>query len=256
MCSVELMDEIVLIEELAANAVPAAVIQEIDGWRMRFNMGATRRANSVLAAHDGEMLSLDERLALAEAFYARHGLPCRFQICPASRPAGLAEALLARGYRSVPAAHVQVAPLGPLRAGARGRARVSAQLSDTWLDAYVAGEGETNHVKIAARCEMLLRVGPPAGFVAIEVDGQIAAVALGVVERGWLGIFNVATRPGYRRRGMSQTLLCDLAAWAEGQGATRGYLQVSSTNPAALGLYAGLGFRTRYEYVYYEKEVA
>lgn len=250
------MDEIALIEELAANAVPAALAQDVDGWRLRFNMGATRRANSVLASRAGGWLGLGERIALAEAFYARRGLPCRFQICPASRPEGLAETLLARGYRGVPGAYVQVGPLGPLRAGASGQARVAEPFDEAWLAAYVAGEGDLSPAKVAARREMLQRIPAPTGFAAVEVGGQIAAVALGVVERGWLGMFNVATRPDFRRRGLAQAALGDLAAWAAGHGATRGYLQVFPLNAPALGLYAGLGFRTLYEYTYYERGVA
>jgi ribosomal protein S18 acetylase RimI-like enzyme len=249
------MDDIALIEELAANAVPAAIIQEVDGWRLRYSGGVTRRANSVLAARDGGRLGLDERLAVAEAFYARHGTPCRFQICPASRPEGLAEALLARGYRTSPATNVQAGPLGPMRAGAAGRARVAEAFDEAWLAAYITGEGETNPAKIAARRDILLRIAPRAGFAAIEAGGQIAAVALGVVERGCLGVFNVATRPAFRRRGLAHALLGDLTAWAEKCGAVRGYLQVYSINQPALALYAGLGFRTMYQYTYYEKEV-
>jgi GNAT superfamily N-acetyltransferase len=248
------MDEISLIEELASNAVPAAVVQDVDGWRLRANGGVTRRANSVLASREGEGLGLDERLSLAEAFYARRGLPCRLQLCPASQPAGLAEALLARGYAATPVSNVQVGPIGPMLAAASGRARVATELDNAWLAAYIEGEGETNPAKIAARREMLLRIGPPAGFAAVEEGGQIAAVVLGVVERGWLGVFNVATRPAYRRRGLSRAALGDLAAWAAGQGATQAYLQVYSINGPALGLYAGLGLRTLYQYVYYEKE--
>jgi hypothetical protein len=43
------MNQITQIEALAANAIPAAIVQELDGWRLRFNYGVTRRANSVLA---------------------------------------------------------------------------------------------------------------------------------------------------------------------------------------------------------------
>ncbi len=37
-------ESIVLIEELAANAWPAELVDELDGWRLRFNWGATSRA--------------------------------------------------------------------------------------------------------------------------------------------------------------------------------------------------------------------
>jgi hypothetical protein len=61
---------------------------------------------------------------------------------------------------------VQVALLAALRAVDPGEATVSEQVDAAWLAAYVAGEGETDSVKIAARRTMLQHVGPPCGFIA------------------------------------------------------------------------------------------
>jgi ribosomal protein S18 acetylase RimI-like enzyme len=250
------MEEIALIEELAANAVPAAVSQEVDGWRLRFSSGVTRRANSVHAPRHGGALGLDEKIAGAEAFYRRRGLLCRFQLCPASRPADLDEELAARGYGATAPTFVQTGRLSGALKLAVGMGRVSEQFDEAWLAAYAEGEGETDQRKIAARREMLQRVGPPAGFASTTVDGRLAAVAFGVVERGWLGIFSVATGPAFRGRGLAAATLGELAAWAGGHGATRAYLQVMSTNVPALRLYEKLGFATSYRYWYREREVA
>jgi ribosomal protein S18 acetylase RimI-like enzyme len=249
------MEEIALIEELAANAVPAAVSQELDGWRLRFSSGVTRRANSVYAPRHGGALGLDEKIAAAETFYRRRGLLCRFQLCPASRPTELDAELAARGYSPTIPTFVQTGRLSSALRLAVGMGRVSEQFDERWLAAYVEGEGETDQRKIAARREMLLRVGPPAGFAATAVDGRLAAVAFGVVERGWLGIFSVATSPAFRGRGLAAATLGELAAWADGQGATRAYLQVLSSNTPALRLYEKLGFATSYQYWYREREL-
>ena len=42
----ESLDQIRELEELAANAWPAGVQQALDGWRLRYHLGVTRRANS------------------------------------------------------------------------------------------------------------------------------------------------------------------------------------------------------------------
>lgn len=246
------MDEIALIEELAANAVPCLVWQELDGWRARYAGGVTRRANSVLAARHGGRLALDEKIALAEAFYRRRGAVCRIQLCPASAPAGLDAALAERGYTTGPPTLVQTGPLEPMLVNATDQVVVGEAFDEAWLAAYVAGEGETSPAKIAARREMLQRIGPPAGFAAASVDGRLAAVALGVVERGYLGIFSVATAPTHRGRGLAGAALGGLARWARGHGAERAYLQVYSPNAPAISLYARLGFGTLYEYWYRE----
>jgi ribosomal protein S18 acetylase RimI-like enzyme len=249
------MEEIALIEELAANAVPAAVSQEIDGWRLRFSSGVTRRANSVYAARHGGLPGLDEKIAAAEAFYRRRGLVCRFQLCPASRPTELDATLGARGYSTTTPTFVQTGPLSSMLKLAVGMGQVSEQFDESWLAAYIEGEGETDQRKIGARRAMLQRVGPPAGFAATAVEGRLAAVAFGVVERGWLGIFSVATSPPFRGRGLAAATLGELATWAEGRGATRAYLQVLSTNAPALRLYEKLGFATSYQYWYRERDV-
>lgn len=248
------MDEIALIEELAANAVPAAVVQELDGWRLRFNGGVTRRANSVLAVRVGTRLDGEARLALVEHFYRRRGQVARFQLCPTSQPATLDALLAERGYRQSAPTLVQTASLATLMDQANAHVQVAEQFDERWLAAYVEGEGERDPGKIAVRRLMLQRIGPPAGFASLEVEGQLAAVALGVVERGWLGVFSVATRPVYRGRGLARTVLSELASWARGHGAEQAYLQVFSLNEPALRLYARLGFATRYEYRYREAD--
>lgn len=246
------MDEIALIEELAANAVAPAVFQEVDGWRLRFNWGVTRRANSVLCARHEPGADLEAKIAAAEAFYRRRAVPCRFQLCPASAPAGLDELLAERGYTNSPPTLVQTAPLSSLLPHT-GAGAVAERFDEAWLAAYIAGEGETNPVKIDARREMLQRVGPPAGFAAASDNGALAAVAFGVVERGWLGVFSVATHPDLRGRGLARAALGALTRWAAGYGAASVYLQVFSTNAPALRLYERLGFATRYRYWYREK---
>jgi ribosomal protein S18 acetylase RimI-like enzyme len=246
------MQTIALIEELAANAVPAEIVQELDGWRLRFNGGATRRANSVLAARHAPHADLEVKLAAAEAFYHRRKARCRFQLCPASAPANLDALLAARGYTDTTPTLVQIAPLDALLAPAPYPAQVTEQFDEAWLAAYVAGEGERNPAKIAARRRMLQLVGPPAGFATATLNGELAAVAFGVAERGWLGVFSVATRPELRGRGLAGAALGALATWAARQGVTQAYLQVMSVNAPALRLYERLGFRTCYAYHYRE----
>lgn len=98
-----------LIEEVAANALPPGILQLVDGWRLRYNFGVTRRANSVLANDQLGRLSLVEKLELTADFYTRLGVPARFQVCPSSQPPELDAMLEARGYRLEPGALVQTA---------------------------------------------------------------------------------------------------------------------------------------------------
>jgi ribosomal protein S18 acetylase RimI-like enzyme len=85
----------------------------------------------------------------------------------------------------------------------------------------------------------------------LTLDGEPAAAGRGVVDSGWLGIFNMATLPAFRRRGAASAILAALAKWASSLGATNSYLQLEADNAAAPALYEKAGFTTAYEYSYW-----
>jgi N-acetylglutamate synthase len=105
---------ILTLETLAANAWPAATVTQLDGWRLRYTHGVTRRANSVWPNQENGTRHLSERLAQVEAFYAAHQLPPRYQICPAACPDELDDRLAERGYCSVARTAVQITPLAKI----------------------------------------------------------------------------------------------------------------------------------------------
>ena len=241
------------IEETAADAVPAAVVEHLDGWRLRFNHGVKRRPNSVLANADGGRLTLAGKLECAEAFYAGHHLKARFQLCPASLPAGLAEVLEARGYRRAPeAVSVQPAFLKDIRAPV-AEVLLLEHPNQVFLDLYCNIEGLTG-VKAAAFREMLAKLPSRAVFaLAHNAAGRPAATGVGVAHGGRLGVFNVGAHPDSRRQGLASGVVGALCEWGGNRGLDEAYLQVSSGNQGALAVYERLGFRTLYEYFYLEQ---
>ncbi len=94
------------------------------------------------------------------------------------------------------------------------------------------------------------RISPPAAFAETELEGHTAVVGLGVVRGEWLGLFEVATDPELRRRGLARELVAGLMAWGRSCGARHAFLQVVADNAPALGLYGGLGFAEQYRYWY------
>jgi ribosomal protein S18 acetylase RimI-like enzyme len=75
-------------------------------------------------------------------------------------------------------------------------------------------------------------------------------VGLAVCERGWAGLFCVATAASARRRGIASHVVHALTTWAVEHGARRLYLQVDSTNAAAHALYERAGFTRSHGYHY------
>jgi ribosomal protein S18 acetylase RimI-like enzyme len=243
------------IEELAANAWPAEIVQIVDGWRLRFNGNVTRRANSVWPNEAGDHHPLKEKLALVEDFYTRRHCPPRYHICPAAKPANLDKILANHGYISDARTAVQIASLETIltrtEANPAHPVTISSSFNESWFDLYSQGELISPHTA-AARRGILQRIGPPTGFALLQIDGQPAAVGLGVAERGWLGLFSLVTRPEFRRQGAAISLIDALTHWGQTHHASRVYLQVMTDNAPALALYARLGFETLYHYHYRE----
>lgn len=242
------------LEEIAANAWPTEVTQVVDGWRLRSNGGATRRANSVWPNRSGESLSLTEKLALVEDFYARRGSPPCYYICPAVQPTDLDGLLEARGYSTDAHTAVQIASLAQIltrtETSTMPVVTVSETFNEAWFNFYHQTEkGNTGSMDKLHHIFQL--IGPRAGFALLHTNtGQPIATGLGVVERGWLGLFCIVTHPQFRRQGAAINIIRALAQWGQTYGAAQVYLQVMAGNAPALALYARLGFETLYHYHY------
>ena len=247
-----------MIAELEARAFaawPAARVEELGGWRLRATSGVTRRANSAWTS--GPVDDLARAIARAEAFYAERGLPAIFQLCPLS-PAGLDEALAARGYAVDAPVAILSAPLAELarELPAGSEVRIDAAIADDWFE-LSGGRARFAAVQPVYR-GILERIGAGggarAGFALATLDGVAAATALGVRDGAWLGVFSVATLPEFRRRGAATALLRALARWGRALGASGAYLQVERDNRTAFDLYLRDGFREVYGYHYRLRE--
>jgi ribosomal protein S18 acetylase RimI-like enzyme len=243
------------VETFAANAWPAGEDQPLDGWRLRCQQGLTRRANSVWPNETEGRLPLNEKLRRVEAFYAQRQLPARYQMCPAAQPPDLDDILAERGYMCTDRTCVQTAGLSAILERTfcppAFTATVAERFSDRWLATYGQAE-RCNQRELALRQDILLRMRFPTGFALVQTEGQAVALGLGVLEAGWVGIFCMATRPEWHRRGAATAVLHALAQWGQQHTATQMYLQVREDNAGARALYASAGFATLYYYHYRE----
>jgi ribosomal protein S18 acetylase RimI-like enzyme len=241
------------IEEVSYRAWPPLHAETVDGWVHRAAGGVTGRANSVWPRATGT-LAVDDKLARAEAFYAGHDLPLVLQLSVASEPAGLPDLLADRAYyvRAAPRA-VQLAHLDVVAAvGDAGAVRVSPAADEQWFAVVAAVNRSFGAHGTTARA-LLAGVTQPSAYAVLTLDGAPAAAGRAVVDGRWLGIFNMATLPAFRRRGAARAVLAALAEWGAAGGATTAYLQMEADNGAAPGLYDRAGFTTCYEYEYWSR---
>jgi GNAT superfamily N-acetyltransferase len=231
-----------LVEELAARGWPAAETLRADGWLLRHTPTlARRRSNSALPVGDR-----DGDLALVEDFYARRGGRALVQVSPAEAWTSLDSELARRGWSSEGRTDVLVAGTGAVLACTQaGEVALAARPDASWVAAWAACE-ERPDADAHAR-EVLERIEPATAYA---LAGGDLGVGLAVCERGWAGLFCVATAASARRRGIARNVVHALTRWAAERGAQRVYLQVEVANGPAHALYASMGFQRSHGYHY------
>jgi ribosomal protein S18 acetylase RimI-like enzyme len=244
-----LVEEMLLVEGLAARGWPAGEALRCDGWLLRHTPSLTRRrSNSALPLADRP------DPALAEDFYARRGARALVQVSPAEERTGLDAELARRGWTREGATDVLVADAdavlaatapGAVLATAPGAVALTDRPDAGWIAAWAACEERADADEHAHT--VLARIEPPTAYARVPGD---LGVGLAVCEGGWAGLFCVATAASARRRGIGSHMVHALTTWAVERGAQRLYLQVASANAAAHAFYERAGFTRSHGYHY------
>lgn len=237
------------LERVAARFWPTLDERSLGGWRIRFAKGVTRRANSVLAlASPG--CDVDIAIERAQQMYSARDLPTYFQMTQASLPRSLDTRLAERGYAKEMRVYVEVSELRPIsHVESDVRILIEDAPTDMWIDCYTRGGGYSDH-QMQVRLDIISRCRESKCMATAFFGDQAVGIGLGVTDGQWLGLFSIITLPGYRRRGVAESVSSNLAAWAQSKGATHAFLQVETDNMPARALYDGMGFEIAYEYWY------
>jgi len=240
------LPEIRNLERKALQAWPALETQANAGWVQRFAGGYTKRATSINAI-EAETDFTPAIMADLERPYRERGQPPIWRLTPLA-PAGTDTALANRGYRRIDESLVQRAALDH-RFAADPAVLIAPSPPPAWIAGFAGLSPVAPHHR-ATMARLLHSIAAPVGFASVEVDGQLLAFALGVVDGDHVGLFDVLVAPTARRRGLARRLTQSIGAWGRSHGARHVYLQVVANNIAALLLYAELGFETVYSYAY------
>ena len=223
-------------ERAHVHAWPALRTERIDGWLWRSSGGGSKRANSVSTV-DFTGTDVGVAIAAVETRYSALGAEVRFQTFDESGPAGLPDALRARGYTDAsPTVTMFRRQDGlPVPDGVEIRDAVWDEWLEVYLEAITENRREMNQV-------ILRHIPAPKAFFGYRRGGRIIATALCVVSNGCAVIECVATRLENRQQGAARAVLAGLLDWATRQDADWVGLQAVADNAPAIRLYESLGF--------------
>jgi N-acetylglutamate synthase len=253
-------DQIIALERVAARHWRGTEEEWLGGWLLRAAEGFTGRANSALPLGDPG-LPLDSALDTIVSWYRDRGLPPMIAVPvpldAASPGRELDQSLSERSWTTRPGpAFVMVADLSdatnPIRDHAdrdlpRGATfQVDTEPDHPWLAMY--------HYRGQDRQPTVMRdvltSAPVQAFASIRADDDVLAIARLSIADGWAGITAVEVQSARRRAGLGTALTGAVCAEAAKRDISRVFLQVETSNAAAISLYERCGFRYSHRYHY------
>jgi N-acetylglutamate synthase len=256
-------DQIIELERAAARHWRGTEEEWLGGWLLRAAEGFTGRANSALPLGDPG-LPLDGAVDAVVRWYRDRGLPPMIAVpvpldAEAVSPGReLDRSLSERGWTPRPGpAFVMVADLSddahPIRDHAARELppgamfQVDAEPDQAWLARYHY-RGQDRQPAVTRD---VLTSAPAQAFASIRAGDDVLAIARLSIAEGWAGITAVEVDPAVRRAGLGTALTGAVCAEAARRGVSRVFLQVETSNAAAIALYQRCGFRYSHRYHYH-----
>lgn len=245
-------DYVHFIEELSLNAWPAYQSELYDGWYLGYSNGYSHRINSVNTLESSTQ-NLSEKINYCEKIYSRSNLNTIFKITP-STPILLEQELINRDYHIEHRANIMTISLKDYIPNPTDNLHNAHNtlifdiVSDQWLDHLFLLHNYKDERMKQTYSKIIKLIHPKTIPVLVKKDETVVGCALGVLERGYIGIYHVYVDENHRQEGVGNTLITTLLNIGKTYGASHGYLQVVHNNNIAINLYHKLGFQFLYSY--------
>jgi GNAT superfamily N-acetyltransferase len=237
-------------EERSMNAWPALQTILYDGWVLRFSNGYTRRANSINPLYPST-IDLHTKMDYCEGLYFSKDLPVIYKLTDMASPAPLDEHLEKRGYLKEYETSLRLLNLSDFQTSITyENIEKSSYFSSQWIDAFISCSDPTAASSKETMAQMLGNILGEKICVQLKWANESVACGFGVIENGFVGLFDIIVKEDCRGKGYGKTIMSALLNEAKRLGAQKAYLQVLIGNSVAENLYESLGFKELYRYWY------
>lgn len=243
------------IEELSLIHWPALNTENMDGWKLRMSNGYTKRANCISTIRSSSK-QLHANIAACEQKYMSMKQPTIFKLTPFSEPE-LDETLDKLNYELIDRSlmltlSLDQLPLEPSIGSSLDLSKlelcIQEHISLPWLEHYCKLSGVST-AYIPTMIDMIAAMPGKLMLASCAINGEIAALAMAIVDQDYVGIYDVITAEVYRNQGLCSYLLWHLLQQCKPY-ASSSYLAVVAGNEPAKRVYAKLGYKEAYTYWY------
>ncbi len=233
------------IEELSMNAVPSLNTVLFDGWILRFSEGYDYKANSINPLYDSTY-EMNYKIEYCERKYNSLNLPTIYRLTE-NNCTLLDKELETKNYNYIKESKVMTLALSDLNIQIQPNVKVLNHVDDKWLKGFYKLTNIKSKSKQYTAQKIINNIRTKIVCSYIEQNNFIIACGLGVIERGFVGLFDINVAPIYRRIGFGTQICNSILRESIKHGAYIAYLQVSVSNKPALALYRKLKFMEQYK---------
>ena len=228
------------------NAWPSFDYQTYEGWLLRLAKGYSKRANSASPLALGARLD-DALIDLMTARFIAANVRPTFRLTSLEAPE-VDRMLADRGFEASEPTRVLLTAI-PADFAVDPSVRLETHVTARWVreTARAYGGDKSDDTVLT---QIVSRIRQEAVFATIELDDRHVGWGLGVVERGYVGLYDIVVSPELRGIGLGRRVVTSLMAWGRDRGAHTAYLQVREDNEVARSLYAMLDFEEAYRYTH------
>jgi ribosomal protein S18 acetylase RimI-like enzyme len=238
------------LEAAGFRAWPAAKVSFDGSWQLRLTPGhPSKRLNSLVPLDPADARDMKARIVHARSLFDVAGVKAAIRQSPLCPP-GLLNILSDDGWTPGYETIVMAADLDKVDIPA-GMDHLPTHDIQRFTEACVRIDSRETTAPVLAG--IISSIEPTAGLFLMEGAEGPKAVGICVQDNDLAGLQQVIVEPSLRRQGIGLELVTAALRWAKLRGARYAWLQVIADNHPARSLYEQLGFKSIYQYAYWQK---